>query len=62
MTKELAENLHIDLDIFQRFVENTKKVSALNAEDIAEVILFAVNAPSYVNINELMIRPTTQEI
>jgi len=46
----------------QRFVENTKKESALNAEDIARVILFAVNAPSHVNINELVIRPTTQEI
>ncbi len=46
----------------QRFVENTKKMSALKAEDIARVILFAVNLPSNVNINELVIRPTTQEI
>ena len=46
----------------QRFVENTKKLSALKAEDIARVILFAVNLPSNVNINELVIRPTTQEI
>jgi len=46
----------------QRFVENTKKMSALKAEDIARVILFAVNAPIHVNINELVIRPITQEI
>ena len=46
----------------QRFVENTKKMSALKAEDIARVILFAVNVPRNVNINELVIRPTTQEI
>lgn len=46
----------------KNFVEITKKVSALNAEDIANLILFAVNAPSHESINELMIRPTTQEI
>jgi len=46
----------------QRLVENTKKMSALKAEDIAKVILFAVNMPSHVNINELMIRPTAQEM
>jgi len=46
----------------QRLVENTKKMSALKAEDIAKMILFAVNMPNHVSINELMIRPTTQEM
>ncbi len=45
----------------QSFVENSKKMNALNAEDIANAILFAVEAPSHVNINEVLIRPTTQE-
>ena len=46
----------------QRFVENTKKLTSLKPEDIAKIILFAVDAPSYVNVNELMVRPTPQEI
>ena len=45
----------------QGFVENTKKMEALQAEDIANAILFAVDSPSYVNVNEILIRPTTQE-
>ncbi|AJM91460.1 MULTISPECIES: SDR family oxidoreductase [Nitrosopumilus] len=43
------------------FVENTKKMEALQAVDIANAILFAVDSPSYVNVNEILIRPTTQE-
>jgi len=45
----------------QRIVESTKKMGSLNAEDIANAILFAVNAPLHVNINEILVRPTTQE-
>jgi NADP-dependent 3-hydroxy acid dehydrogenase YdfG len=45
----------------QSFVETSKKMNSLNAEDIANAILFAVAAPSHVNINEVLIRPTTQE-
>lgn len=43
------------------FVENAKKMEALQSEDIANAILFAVDSPSYVNVNEILIRPTTQE-
>lgn len=43
------------------FVENTKKMEVLNAEDIANAIVFAVQAPSHVNVNEVLIRPTSQE-
>ena len=45
----------------QSFVETSKKMNSLKAEDIANAILFAVEAPSHVNINEVLIRPTTQE-
>jgi len=44
------------------FVENTKKMEALHAEDIANAILYAVESPSHVNVNEILIRPTTQEL
>ncbi|NND85921.1 MAG: SDR family oxidoreductase [Nitrosopumilus sp.] len=43
------------------FVENAKKMEALQADDIANAILFAVESPSHVNVNEILIRPTTQE-
>lgn len=43
------------------FVENTKKMEVLKAEDIASAIVFAVQAPSHVNVNEVLIRPTSQE-
>ena len=43
------------------FVENTKKMAALHAEDIANAILFAVESPEHMNVNEILVRPTTQE-
>jgi len=45
----------------QGFVENAKKMEALKAEDIANAILYAVEAPKHVNVNEILIRPTTQD-
>ena len=43
------------------FVENAKKMEALKAEDIANAILYAVESPNHVNVNEILIRPTTQD-
>jgi len=48
-------------DSLQSFVENAKKMDSLNAEDIANAILFAVESPQNVNVNEILIRPTSQE-
>jgi NADP-dependent 3-hydroxy acid dehydrogenase YdfG len=45
----------------EKYVEMTKQMEALQAEDIADAIVFAVQAPSHVNVNEILIRPTTQE-
>ena len=36
-------------------------MEALQAEDIANAILYAVESPPHVNVNEILIRPTTQE-
>jgi NADP-dependent 3-hydroxy acid dehydrogenase YdfG len=44
-----------------KFVESTKQMAALRAEDIANAILFAVASPPHMNVNEIMLRPTTQE-
>lgn len=43
------------------FVESAKKMEALQAQDIANAILYAVDSPAHVNVNEILIRPTTQE-
>lgn len=45
----------------QGFVENAKKMESLQAEDIANAIVYAVESPSHVNVNEILIRPTTQD-
>ena len=45
----------------EKYVEKTKQMEALQAEDIANAIVFAVQAPNHVNVNEILIRPTTQE-
>jgi len=45
----------------QGFLDAAKKMQALKAADIADAILFAVQAPEHMNVNEILIRPTTQE-
>ncbi|MBI4131089.1 MAG: SDR family oxidoreductase [Nitrosarchaeum sp.] len=45
----------------QGFIENAKKMEALQAEDIANAIVYAVESPNHVNVNEILIRPTTQD-
>jgi NADP-dependent 3-hydroxy acid dehydrogenase YdfG len=37
-------------------------MTALESEDIASAILYALTQPSRVNVNEILIRPTEQEI
>lgn len=46
----------------QNFIENSKKMIALKAEDIANAILFVIQNPKHVNINELLIRPISQKL
>jgi NADP-dependent 3-hydroxy acid dehydrogenase YdfG len=43
------------------FIDAAKKMQALKAGDIADAILFAVQAPEHMNVNEVLIRPTTQD-
>jgi NADP-dependent 3-hydroxy acid dehydrogenase YdfG len=43
------------------FQKHIKGIEALQAEDIANAILYAVQAPAHVNVNEIVLRPTQQE-
>ncbi len=45
----------------EKFVEATKQMQSLKAMDIANAIVFAVDSPPYMNVNEIMLRPTSQE-
>jgi len=47
----------------EKYVQMTKQqeASQLQSEDIANAILFAVQAPNHVNVNEILIRSTIQE-
>lgn len=45
----------------EKFVEAAKQMEALRSEDIANAILFALQSPGHVNVNEILIRPTSQE-
>src|SRR6185503_10970715 len=45
----------------EKFVAASTQMDALQAEDIANAILFAVNSPAHMNVNEILIRPTGQE-
>jgi NADP-dependent 3-hydroxy acid dehydrogenase YdfG len=43
------------------FVESVKKMEALQADDIANAIVYALESPRYVNVNEILLRPMSQE-
>jgi NADP-dependent 3-hydroxy acid dehydrogenase YdfG len=43
------------------FFDNAPQIRALDAEDIARAVLFAVGQPAHVDVNELLIRPTAQD-
>jgi NADP-dependent 3-hydroxy acid dehydrogenase YdfG len=44
-----------------KFIEGSKNMERLQSEDIASAILYAIQAPNHVNVNEVLIRPTAQE-
>lgn len=44
----------------QRSEERWKSITPLESEDIAAGIVYAVTQPARVNVNEILIRPTTQ--
>ena len=42
------------------FFDSPPEIEALHAEDVARAVMFAVQQPSRVDINEILIRPTAQ--
>jgi NADP-dependent 3-hydroxy acid dehydrogenase YdfG len=58
---ELADHIPDD-EIRSRTEEWVESLEPLTAEDIARSIRFAVTQPQHVSLNELLIRPTQQEM
>jgi NADP-dependent 3-hydroxy acid dehydrogenase YdfG len=52
----LIEPGMVDTPFFERAAPNR-----LQADDIARVVMFAVSQPAYVDVNEILVRPTAQE-
>jgi NADP-dependent 3-hydroxy acid dehydrogenase YdfG len=42
------------------FFESPPKIRALDDDDIARVVMYAVSQPPHVDINEILVRPTAQ--
>ena len=42
------------------FFDNPGEIERLQADDVAEAVMFAVTRPSRVDVNEILIRPTAQ--
>jgi NADP-dependent 3-hydroxy acid dehydrogenase YdfG len=57
---ELTDHIR-DEEIRTRFRETWAPRTPLTADDIARAVLFAVEQPPHVNVNELLVRPTEQE-
>ncbi|PYZ97458.1 oxidoreductase [Alteribacter lacisalsi] len=53
---ELAEHITDD-DILERFKERAGEMKKLQADDIANAVLYAVSQPPAVNVNEVVVRP-----
>jgi NADP-dependent 3-hydroxy acid dehydrogenase YdfG len=43
------------------FIESVKKMESIKAEDIANAIIYSLDSPHYLNINEILLRPLSQE-
>jgi NADP-dependent 3-hydroxy acid dehydrogenase YdfG len=42
------------------FFDSKPQIRALDADDIARAVLYAVTQPPHVDVNELLVRPTAQ--
>jgi NADP-dependent 3-hydroxy acid dehydrogenase YdfG len=42
------------------FFDNPPQIEALQADDIARAVMYAVSQPAHIDVNEILIRPTAQ--
>jgi NADP-dependent 3-hydroxy acid dehydrogenase YdfG len=53
---------HISHEETKQASEQFYEATAITADDIAEIIAFAVSRPHSVSLNEILVRPTTQTL
>jgi NADP-dependent 3-hydroxy acid dehydrogenase YdfG len=51
---------HVTHQVTKAAVEQVYAQSAMSAQDIAEIIAFAISRPRTVSLNEILVRPTGQ--
>ncbi len=44
------------------FFDSPPKIRALEADDIARAVMFAITQPPHVDVNEVLVRPTDQDL
>jgi NADP-dependent 3-hydroxy acid dehydrogenase YdfG len=59
VSTELLET--ISDESMAKFIEASKSMERLQSEDVANAILYAIQSPNHVNVNEILMRPTAQE-
>jgi NADP-dependent 3-hydroxy acid dehydrogenase YdfG len=42
------------------FFDDPPKMAALQPDDVARTVMFAVEQPPHVDVNEILVRPTAQ--
>lgn len=60
VTTEL-QNAITDERVKERFASLPEDFVPLESEDIADAIIYAMESPNHVNVNEILVRPTQQE-
>jgi NADP-dependent 3-hydroxy acid dehydrogenase YdfG len=53
---------HVRPEVREKVAKRFGNIERLEADDIAEVITFIVTRPRHVAINEVLVRPTEQEL
>ena len=53
---------HITHDETKQGVQQFYAATAITADDIAQIIAFAVSRPHSVSLNEILVRPTAQAL
>jgi NADP-dependent 3-hydroxy acid dehydrogenase YdfG len=53
---------HVRPEVREKVAQRYGNIERLEADDIAEVITFMVTRPRRVAINEVLVRPTEQEL
>jgi len=53
----LIEPGMVDTDFFEN-----RPANALEADDIARAVMYALSQPAHVDVNEVLVRPVTQPI